>query len=427
MASRGCNIVYSSIPYFKKDLAKHRPQWMVLVPRVLEKVASGVQDKFNSGSAGVRVLSKFFTNIGNVYMKYKKIVRGLVVAPIGSITSPNNVIDEVIARIMMIVLKPLHIVGTKLIWSKVQDGFGGRLKVIICGGSALSGSLETFYETAGTPVCVGYGLTECSPLISFRRSDCNLITAGCVGTACTDTEFRIVDANIPVSTEQPRVSLPIGEIGLIIAKGPQVMKGYYKNKEATDKAIDIHGWFDTGDLGRINPITGDLILTGRAKDTIVLSNGENIEPIPIEDAILSASPYIDQVMLTGQDGRSLVAIVVLNPIELLNNGYIDTIQADQLQKAIEIVNDPKCTTEDSRTNCKLLQQVSIQLRQNNELQSAMNTIMKVATNSFTRTWEKVNGCYITIEPFAMSNGLLTQSYKIKRNQIMERYCQELIK
>jgi long-chain acyl-CoA synthetase len=400
---------------------------MVLVPRVLEKIATGVQEKFSSGSVAVKVLSKFFTNVGNAYMRYQKIVRGLVVTPLGSSsTSPVNGMDEIIARIMTLVLKPFHMLGTKLVWSKVQEGFGGRVKVIISGGSALAGSLETFYETAGLDICVGYGLTECSPLISFRRNDANLITAGCAGTACTDTEFRIVDPNVPPTTDRPRSSLPIGEVGLIIAKGPQVMKGYYKNKEATDKAIDTFGWFDTGDLGRVNPATGDLLLTGRAKDTIVLSNGENIEPVPIEDSIIGASPYIDQVMLTGQDGRSLIAITVLNPIELLNGGFIDSVQAEKIQKSIEIVNDPKCSPEDSATHCQILISASADLRKNTSLQSMIEDIIKSATNNF-RKWEKVNDCYLTLEPFAMSNGQLTQSYKVKRNQVSERYAKELPK
>ena len=82
--------------------------------------------------------------------------------------------------------------------------------------------------------------------------------------------------------------------------------------EATKKAIDSDGFFDTGDLGKINPLTGDLILTGRCKDTIVLSNGENIEPSPIEDKILSSSGIIEQVMLMGDDGRRLVAVAVVD-------------------------------------------------------------------------------------------------------------------
>ena len=120
-----------------------------------------------------------------------------------------------------------------------------------------------------------------SPLLSYRRTDINLVTAGCVGFAATDTELRVVDPEANPEMGE-RKALPDGMVGVVLGRGPQIMRGYYKNPEATAKAIDKWGWFDTGDLGKINPVTGDLILTGRAKDTIVLSNGENIEPQPLE-------------------------------------------------------------------------------------------------------------------------------------------------
>jgi long-chain acyl-CoA synthetase len=160
-------------------------------------------------------------------------------------------------------------------------------------------------------VLVGYDLTECAPLLPYRRLDGNLETAGCCGKPCLDTEVRVVDPESKATVRSDRPALPDGEVGVVIGRGPQIMKGYYKNSEATAMAIDEYGWFDTGDLGRINPATGDLILMGRAKDTIVLSNGENIEPQPLEDAILSGSGGLfEQVMLTGQDGRRFVAIVL---------------------------------------------------------------------------------------------------------------------
>ena len=416
-------MVYSSIRTFKKDLAKHKPEWMVLVPRVLEKVAAGVQDKFASGSAAVKVLSSLFTSVGKAHAKHTKIVKGLVVGDLRP-----GILEMAVSKLKLALLNPLHAVGKKLVWSKVQDGFGGNLKVIISGGSALAGGLESFYEAAGFTVCVGYGLTECSPLISFRRSDANLVTGGCAGKACLDSELRVVDPNYKVpddeSQQSPRQSLPDGEAGLIIGKGPQVMKGYYKNKEATAKAIDRFGWFDTGDLGRINPATGDLILTGRAKDTIVLSNGENIEPVPIEDAILGAAPLIDQVMLTGQDGRSLVAITVLNPSELGNEGFLDRKLADELQEASDKVNDPTCSPEDCKKNSKVLNDAVKALRANRELDKNLADIFRAATTNF-RQWERVNEFYLTLEPFAMANGQLTQSYKVKRDQVVERYKNEL--
>ena len=422
IASRGCSVVYSSIRTFKNDLAKHRPQWMVLVPRVLEKVAMGVQDKFASGSLPVRVLSSFFTKVGNVSNKYKKIAHGLVVGE-----EKPGTLARLASKLVVVAVSPLNAVGNKLVWSKVQDGFGGRLKLIISGGSALAGGLEAFYETAGLPICVGYGLTECSPLLTFRRSDANLITAGCAGMPCTDTEVRIVDPDSKASAEKgPRRSLPDGEAGVILGRGPQVTKGYYKNDEATRKAIDEFGWFDTGDLGRINPATGDLILTGRAKDTIVLSNGENIEPTPIEDAILGLSPLVDQIMVAGQDGRRLVAVAVLNPSEIGISGYLDESTAKKLQEANEKVNDPKCTDKDCKDYNLILNDAADKLRKNAELKTKLMADMKAATKSF-RPWEQVGDVYMTLEPFAMANGLLTQSYKVKRASVQERYQDVLSK
>ena len=420
MSSRGCSIVYSSIRTFKKDMAIHKPQWMVLVPRVLEKIALGVQDKFAAGSAVVQTLVKVFTATSATAAKNQKVARGLVVGD----EAPGP-LEKTVAKLTCALLKPVNAIGDKLVWSKVKDGFGGRLRVIISGGSALAGSLEEFYETVGMNICVGYGLTECSPLISYRRADANLVTAGCAGKACMHTELRVVDpAAKPEDGE--RQPLPDGEAGVVLARGPQVMQGYYKNPEATAKAIDKFGWFDTGDLGRINPATGDLILTGRAKDTIVLSNGENIEPGPIEDTILGGSSLVEQVMLTGQDGRRLVAIAVLRPEELGKAGYLRPEEAKRLHDIYEELNNPKCTFEDAEGYMKELNEAVPALQANQDLKRALMADIKASTRDF-RVWEQVGDVYYTIEPFAMANGLLTQSFKVKRPQVLERHGADLPK
>mmetsp|Transcript_25485 Transcript_25485/g.38115 ORF Transcript_25485/g.38115 Transcript_25485/m.38115 type:complete len:784 (+) Transcript_25485:786-3137(+) len=419
MLTRGCSVVYSSIRTFKNDLAKHNPQWLVLVPRVLEKVAMGVQDKFANGSAAVKLLVKVFTATSGLRAKHSKIANGLVVGEEGS---GGN---KLVSKLVLAALAPLNAVGDKLVWSKVKDGFGGKNKVIISGGSALAGSLETFYEACGITICVGYGLTECAPLIAHRRSDSNLVTGGCVGKPCIDTELRVVDPEIkPDQIKGERPALPNGEVGVVVARGPQIMKGYYKNPEATSKAIDPYGFFDTGDLGRINPATGDLILTGRCKDTIVLSNGENIEPVPIEDAVLGASTLIEQIMLSGDDGKSLTAIVVLSPNELFNAGFLDKKTSKMLQKQNEVVNDPQCSEEDCESSCSALNQAATSLRNDKALNDALISDIRSATKDF-RKWEQVGNVYITLEPFAMANGQLTQSYKVKRDAVSKRYSEEL--
>ena len=423
MVTRGCRVVYSSIRHFKNDLAQHQPEWLVLVPRVLEKIASGVQDKFTGGSPAVKVLSKLFTNVGQSTVRFRKLSRGLVVD-----SEPPGPLETLSAKLAAQGLACLHAVGNKLVWSKVQAGFGGKVKTIICGGSALVGSLERFYETAGIPICVGYGLTECSPLLSYRRSDENLVQAGCVGQPCLDTEVRVVDPELVTVGGPTPPALPNGQVGTVLGRGPQVMLGYYKNPDATAEAIDPAGWFQTGDLGRINPATGDLILTGRAKDTIVLSNGENIEPTPIEDAILGEpNSLLDQVMLTGQDGRRLVAIAVLNLKALVEQGFVQeedsTIQ--ELQQAIDTVNDPKTRPEECTAELQRLESYSAQIRQNSALQARILADMSRATAVGFRPWEQVGAVFGTLEPFSMANGLLTQSYKVKRNVVLERYQDEL--
>ncbi len=269
------------------------------------------------------------------------------------------------------------------------------------------------------------GLTECSPLLCHRRSDRNLIAGGCVGYPLTKTEVRIVDPDA-AGQEVERDSIEHGTTGLVLARGPQIMKGYYKNKQATDEAIDKFGWFNTEDLGCINPATGDLFITGRAKDTIVLSNGENVEPQPIEDAILSSSDLIEQVMLSGQDEKRLSAIAVVNPDALAKAGLLDEDHAASLMKDYETVNDPKCTEEDCVEACKRLEEESNRIRSKGIITDKVKADTKKATTgSAFRVWEQVNDVYITLEPFAMGNGLLTQSFKVKRHSIAKRYENEL--
>ena len=422
MLTRGCKVVYSSIRYFKNDMAKHKPEWLVLVPRVLEKIASGVQDKFANGSAAVKALSKLFTATGTIRAKNAAIAKGLTV---GNADEPSG-LKRLVSKATVLSVAPLNAVGDKLVWSKVKDGFGGNLKTIISGGSALAGSLEKFYETAGFKVIVGYGLTECAPLLAYRRLDGNLATAGCCGKPCLDTEVRVVDPDSKATPESDRPSLPDGEVGVVIGRGPQIMRGYYKNPKATAEAIDEYGWFDSGDLGRINPATGDLILTGRVKDTIVLSNGENIEPTPLEDSIIGgANGLIEQIMLTGQDGRRLVAIAVLSPTELAASGYLTKDEASRLQEANEQINDPKCDPEDCEIASALLQKASEDLRANTDLQKTLDGLAAASTTEGFRNFERVNTVYLTLEPFAMGNGQLTQSYKVKRDSVYERYGSEL--
>ena len=177
---------------------------------------------------------------------------------------------------------------------------GGRLRAAVSGGGALPPYVDEFFAAVGITLLEGYGLTETSPVLAARTFD--RLVLGTVGLPIPGTEIRIVD-------EQGR-DLPQGQKGIVLCRGGQVMLGYHKRPEETAKVLSPDGWFNTGDLGRFT-IRGELSLTGRAKETIVLLGGENIEPAPIEDA-LKESPYLAQIMVVGQDKKHLGALIVPN-------------------------------------------------------------------------------------------------------------------
>jgi len=129
-------------------------------------------------------------------------------------------------------------------------------------------------------------------------------------------------------------------------------------------------------------------------------------------------------MLSGDDGKSLTAIVVLSPNELFNAGFLDKKTSKMLQKQNEVVNDPQCSEEDCESSCSALNQAATSLRNDKALNDALISDIRSATKDF-RKWEQVGNVYITLEPFAMANGQLTQSYKVKRDAVSKRYSEEL--
>lgn len=183
------------------------------------------------------------------------------------------------------------------------------------------------------------------------------------------------------------------------------MQGYYNNPEATAKAIDAEGWFNSGDLGWVTP-DNDLVLTGRAKDTIVLTSGENIEPQPIEDACLR-SPYIDQIMLVGQDQKVLGALIVPN-VDALQQWAASQNLLIQLPdpEAPTALPDATAIAIDDKRILDLLRQ-----ELNREVQNRPGY----------RPDDRIGPFRLIVEPFSVENGMMTQTLKIRRNVVMERY------
>jgi long-chain acyl-CoA synthetase len=359
---------------------------MVAVPRLWESIYEGVQKNFRDQPESKQRLVNFFLKNSQKYITAKRVVQGLNVENLYP-----SLGDKLKASLVVLGLWAIHRLGHKLVYQKVREATGGNFKYIVSGGGSIAEHLEDFYEIVGIEILGGYGLTETSPITHVRRPHRNI--RGGDGQPFPNTETRIVD----MST---RADVPVGQQGLVLIRGPQVMKGYYKNPEATAKAIDPQGWFDTGDLGYVSK-WDDLVITGRAKDTIVLTNGENIEPQPIEDACIR-SPYIDQVVLVGQDQKQLGALIVPNLSALEAAGLIP---ADS--NLVDILPD--------LNNSKIRNLYREEL--NREVQNRPGYSIN----------DRIGVFEFLPEAFTIDNGFLTQTFKIRRNIVFERYQDIIVK
>lgn len=196
--------------------------------------------------------------------------------------------------------KPLYFLVDKLIFSKIRKNFGGRLELFVGGGALLDIELQRFFYALGMPMFQGYGLTEASPVISANSKKAHKL--GSSGKIAPGIEIRICDEN--------GRDLPVGEKGEIVIRGENVMAGYWKNEKATRETIR-DGWLFTGDLGYLDE-DGYLYVLGRTKSLLIANDGEKYSPERIEEAIVSASPYIEQIMLYNNQSPYTVALLVPN-------------------------------------------------------------------------------------------------------------------
>lgn len=394
--SQGCTQSYTNLRSVKKDLREFKPNLMVGVPRLWESIYEGVQKQFREQPANKQRLVQNFLNFSQRYIKAKRLAQGLLLDNLNP-----SATQRLTASIQAAALWPVHKLADKIVYQKVREATGGQLKWVISGGGSLARHLDDFFEMIGVEVLVGYGLTETSPVTNVRRPWCNLRYSS--GPPMPETEIRIVDPE----TRQP---LPQGQQGLVTIRGTQVMQGYYRNPEATAKAINSDGWFDSGDLGWVTP-QNQLVLTGRAKDTIVLSNGENIEPQPIEDACVR-SPYIDQIMLVGQDERSLGALIVPN-FEALQKWAAS--QNLHLQLPESVSNQPDAASLDGVRTTINLESKEVHSLLRNELNR------EVKNRPGYRPDDRIGPFKLILEPFSIENGMMTQTLKIRRPVVTERY------
>ena len=215
----------------------------------------------------------------------------------------------------MKLLMAMPVVSKKVkekICEQVYAAFGGKAYEVIVGGAPLSKEVEQFLISIGFPITVGYGTTECAPLISYR--DWKEFVPGSCGRSIDNMEVRI-DSNDPQNIA-----------GEILARGTNVMLGYYKNEEATNQALDAEGWYHTGDLGTMDE-DGNIFIRGRIKNMLLGANGQNIYPEEIEDK-LSSMPMVSECIVV-QRQQKLVALVYPDQDELMNFSH------DELQGIME--------------------------------------------------------------------------------------------
>ncbi|KAK8356429.1 hypothetical protein V6Z12_A05G354200 [Gossypium hirsutum] len=390
--TRGIEQVYTTVRTLKDDLRNYKPDYMISVPLVYETLYSGIQKQISSSPNAIKLIVFSFIRISLAYTELKRIYEGLCLTR--NPEEPSHIVsmfDYLWSKTIATILWPLHVLATKFVYKKISSAIGIQ-KTAKSGGGSLPTHIEKFYEAIGLEVQNGYGLTETSPCIAGRRPYYNVL--GSVGHPIPLTEFKVVDS-------ETGEILPLGSKGIIKVRGPPVMKGYYKNPLATRQALDEDGWLNTGDIGWIAPhhsvgrsrrCGGVIVFEGRAKDTIVLSSGENIEPLEIEEAALR-SPLIQQIVVIGQDQRRLGAIIVPNKDEaLLAAKEASIVDAD----AVDLSKD------------KITSMLYEELRK------------WTSECSF-----QIGPILVVDEPFTIESGLLTPTMKIRRDRVVAQYKEEI--
>lgn len=276
------------------DLLRINPELMCSVPRIWETVKAGVNQVMKAKKPFERKMFSFFVAAASKYRKAEDMVYGL--RP--RFKASTDIFGRIAGVIPYLILGAIYKIGDKLAFRQIKDKFGTSFIAGISGGGSMSKDVDEFFSAIGVKLLNGYGMTETAPVIGVQSYPHAI--RGYIHPFA-GTELKVI------STEDGHVLAP-GEKGELLVRGPQVMKGYYKDPERTARIIDSEGFLHTGDLA-ILEYRGDFAIVGRVKDTIVLSGGENIEPVPIE-AALQESEYIETAVVVGQDEKYLGALIV---------------------------------------------------------------------------------------------------------------------
>ena len=345
-ACEGTVYYAESIEMISQNILEVKPTIITTVPRLFERIYSKIIKNIEKEPVTKQKIFYWAVETGKKYARMKK---------------ENNI---------PLKLKMEYKLAEKLVYSKLKDKMGGRLRFFVSGGAPLSREMGEFFEAIGVIILEGYGLTESSPVIAVNRAD--------------DYKFGTVGKIIP------GVQVKIASDSEILVKGPNVMQGYYKNKSETNEVIK-DGWLHTGDIGIFDP-DGFLMITDRKKHLFKTSGGKYIAPAPIENLFLK-SRYIDQFILIGNHRMFLSALIVPD---------FESIQ--------EYADSHKVSYSDIKDLINKKEIFDL-------IDKEISSLQKKLAN-----YEKVRKFRILDKPFTIESGEITPSLKIKRKFVEERYA-----
>ncbi|MGY4384451.1 long-chain acyl-CoA synthetase [Pedobacter sp. UYP24] len=368
--AQGCKIAFAqSLELLAKNMGEVRPTVMNCVPRLLEKI----HDKaIKAGTSAGGIKAKIFLWALEIGQKYrKKIEAG---EHPGLLLSAKKTIAE------------------KLVFSKIKEKTGGRLKFMISGGAALPKNVGEFFGNLGIKILEGFGLTETSPVMAVTEYHRQVY--GTVGRVIPGIEIGIQDVEtkemINIQTHESFSEDFTCDEGEIIVRGHCVMQGYFNKPAETAEAIDRDQWFHTGDIGRF--FKGNLQITDRLKNMIVNAYGKNVYPTPVENIYLK-SPKIDQLFLVGDKQEYLTAIVIPNQ--------------ENLQ-------------EEFNLNASFFQEPGIFI-ENKEITDWIGKDIKKFSGELSK-FERIKNFKVKRNPFSMEEGEITPTLKIKRKVVEKKYA-----
>ncbi len=284
--------INNSVKYFGKNVKKFKPTGLVLVPLYVQTMYRRVIDEIKKNGKQ------------NTFNRALKISNGA---------------------------KKVKLNISRMLFSDIISGFGGKLKTIICGGAALDPDLVSNFSQLGIKIYQGYGITECSPLVA-------VVPPGKTKDASVGYPIKCCDVKIILETDDCSVALENGEIGEIAVKGDNVMLGYFNNPSATEEVFTDDGYFKTGDLGYLDD-DGFIYITGRKKNLIILANGKNVYPEEIEEYLLKLDSVDECAVVSRENelGEPVITAIIYPAKELLDTEDNDVI-LNKIKEDIQNVN-----------------------------------------------------------------------------------------